>query len=64
VLHPFYSITSISSSGFASSAPNYPLCDLNFYELPLLDYAGLCFLAYLKRDLSAFPLLPTRPSEK
>jgi len=51
VLRPFH-----YPSGSASSALHlaYPFCELNFHGLSLLDYAGLCFLAYLKRDSPAF----------
>jgi hypothetical protein len=44
VLRPFPSTTSAS----------YPFCELTLHGLSLLDYAGLCFLAYLKRESPAF----------
>lgn len=50
VLRPFPSTTSSSPPSSAS----YPFCELNLHGLSLLDYAGLCFLAYLKRDSPAF----------
>ena len=49
-LRPFDSPSSSSSALHLS----YPFCELNCHGLSLLDYAGLCFLAYLKRDSPAF----------
>lgn len=51
VLRPFHSTTSSTSSALHLA---YPFCELNCYGLSLLDYSGLCFLAYLKRDSPAF----------
>ncbi len=44
----------ITDEALPAKPHQYPFCEMDLHGLPLIDYAGLCFMAYLKPDSPAF----------
>lgn len=48
------SSSSSSSPTYYYGEPQYPFCHMKFFDLSLMEFAALSFLAYLKKDSPAF----------